>query len=215
MNIGFSGCSFTYGHEMENPEKTRFSRLLCDRLNAVEFNVSKPGASNEEICMKTIELVENNPIDFMFVQITTSNRFSFIYDNRIVTIRPHGWWISGMPLPLPPLFTKDGSDVDLINKIVFSRDSDFVSWYQLTRWKIIALREYLKNKNIKYIFTFMSELDANLLKNDERIKNKNDFVFTSLQNITDKLPIGKWNHPLEAGHQRIADFLELRCSNFL
>jgi hypothetical protein len=200
MNIGFAGCSYTYGHELENPETDRFSKLICNQLNATEFNVSKAGASNEDICLKTMELIDSTPIDFMFVQLTTSNRFSFVLDNRIVTMRPSA--IQGRAL-----VTREGTRFDLINRVVYSSESTFNSWYPLSRWKVLALREYLKSKKIKHVFTFMSDLDANLFKEDNSIKDKKCFMFESLQSVTADLPLGKWKHPLEDGHKRMAEFL--------
>ena len=59
----FSGCSITYGDELENPEKDRFSKN--------HVNIARCGLSNDMIVMRTIEYIEQNPdVDYVVTQFT-------------------------------------------------------------------------------------------------------------------------------------------------
>ena len=64
MKIVFVGDSFTYGTELENLEKHRFSKIVSDYYRIPEINISKPGAANDEIFLRLIEyLLENEKPD--------------------------------------------------------------------------------------------------------------------------------------------------------
>ena len=62
MKIYFDGCSRTWGGELENREQERFSSLICKKLDAEEYNISRGGASNERIVRQL--LVENDITDY-------------------------------------------------------------------------------------------------------------------------------------------------------
>ena len=55
MKIYFDGCSFTAGCELIDRKKTRFSRLICNELSAIECNFAKAGGSNRRIVRNLIE----------------------------------------------------------------------------------------------------------------------------------------------------------------
>ena len=57
MRIYFDGCSWTKGEELENQEKERYSKLICDELGAEETNLAIKGGSNDRIVRNL--LVEN------------------------------------------------------------------------------------------------------------------------------------------------------------
>lgn len=63
-----NGCSYSAGANMyedqtnikEKTEKNRFSKLLSNKLNCQEINLSKPGASNGRIFRTTFDWIQNN-----------------------------------------------------------------------------------------------------------------------------------------------------------
>ena len=78
--ILFSGCSITYGDELENPEKDRFSKN--------HVNIARCGLSNDMIVMRTIEYIEQNPdVDYVVTQFTVPRRSTY-YKNEWKSITP-------------------------------------------------------------------------------------------------------------------------------
>ena len=76
----FSGCSITYGDELENPEKDRFSKN--------HVNIARCGLSNDMIVMRTIEYIEQNPdVDYVVTQFTVPRRSTY-YQNEWKSITP-------------------------------------------------------------------------------------------------------------------------------
>ena len=49
MKLLFLGCSWTWGDELQNREKERYSSIIGQRLNADVVNLSTPGYSNHAI----------------------------------------------------------------------------------------------------------------------------------------------------------------------
>ena len=75
----FSGCSITYGDELENLEKDRFSKN--------HVNIARCGLSNDMIVMRTIEYIEqNHDVDYVITQFTVPRRSTYWeneYKNKI------------------------------------------------------------------------------------------------------------------------------------
>lgn len=193
MNIGFAGCSYTAGAELDNPEEERYSAKVCEHLLANEINTAKNNYSNDMICKKTLELVESVDVDFMIVQVSSFLRFSFPFDNECVTINPH---------------RRQKYDYDYVAKIVYSKESDYSHWYELTRWKILSIHHYLKNKKINHLFLFMLQSDADMFMRDIMIDQefRKRCEFTSLMEFTKKNDYGflKGMHPSARAHEMIA-----------
>ena len=71
--ILFSGCSITYGDELENRIEDRFSKH--------HRNIAECGISNDMIVMKTIEYIEQNPdVDYVVTQFTVPRRSTYWKD---------------------------------------------------------------------------------------------------------------------------------------
>ena len=79
MKIYFDGDSFTYGKRLDDPFKSRFSKLICNKLNAEEHNFSIGGASNQRIQRQL--LIDNNieEYDLAIIQMTFRSRCEY-YD---------------------------------------------------------------------------------------------------------------------------------------
>lgn len=78
--ILFDGCSFTYGDELENPEKDAFPHLVA-RMGLMEGakprtykNIGACGKSNDGILRTTLEFCENNPVSIAVIQFTKISR---------------------------------------------------------------------------------------------------------------------------------------------
>lgn len=72
--ILFDGCSWTWGDELENREKDRFSTLVSDHIGKNHVNISERGKSNDGILRTTIEYCENNTVDLAIIQFTKISR---------------------------------------------------------------------------------------------------------------------------------------------
>tara|TARA_S200002703_G_C3744554_1_gene229059 strand:- start:123 stop:791 length:669 start_codon:yes stop_codon:yes gene_type:complete len=85
MKIVFAGCSFTWGFELENPEEQRFSRLVCNKLEAEEINVSHPGYSNDLLLHKFLKYctsTEGGNPDIAVIQWTQISRWQMWDDSQ-------------------------------------------------------------------------------------------------------------------------------------
>jgi len=78
--ILFDGCSYTYGDELENPEKEAFPHLVA-RMGLVgntecrEYvSLGECGKSNDGITRTTIKYCEKNKVDIAVIQFTIYSR---------------------------------------------------------------------------------------------------------------------------------------------
>ena len=63
----FTGCSVTWGDELENRLEERFS--------GSHINIAECGMSNDRMVMKTIEYIEQNPnVDYVVAQFSVPRR---------------------------------------------------------------------------------------------------------------------------------------------
>jgi len=79
MKIYFDGDSFTYGKRLVDPLKSRFSKLICDELNAEEHNFSIGGASNQRIQRQLLIGNRIEDYDLAIIQMTYRSRCEY-YD---------------------------------------------------------------------------------------------------------------------------------------
>ena len=80
MSLLFSGCSNTWGGELEDPLRQRYSRLVADHYDITEVNIAECGKSNDAIVCKTNKHLEKNEVDIVVIQFTVAGRFSWIDD---------------------------------------------------------------------------------------------------------------------------------------
>ena len=80
----FSGCSFTYGDELEDREKERFSTYFDSH------NIAQCGLCNDAIVRKTITEIESNPnkYDTVVVQFTLHTRTEVPLRDKYLPITP-------------------------------------------------------------------------------------------------------------------------------
>ena len=82
MKIYIDGDSWTHGAELENKKEERYSKIICDKLGAEEYNIAKSGGSNDRIVRNL--LVENNieDYDLAIIQLTFPIRTEFFSDKE-------------------------------------------------------------------------------------------------------------------------------------
>ena len=86
--ILFTGCSWTWGSELEGIENNNEYRL-ANRFSGSHTNISKCGISNERIVSNTIDYLEKNTKpDFIVVQFTIMDRYS-VYNNKWINLQAY------------------------------------------------------------------------------------------------------------------------------
>ena len=79
MKIYFDGCSYTEGKGYlgENYKNLRWSKLLCDKLDAEEYNISDSGSCNQRILRNLANDHCNKNYDLMVIQLSYPSRTEF------------------------------------------------------------------------------------------------------------------------------------------
>lgn len=195
--ILFDGCSYTYGYELENPEKDAFPHLVA-RMGLMEGasprnyeSIAYNGKSNDAILRTTIEFCENNPVSLAVIQFSNFCRRELLLD-RYFNITPQN---------------KD--DISLAYYETLSNKHDDVSNYHKNKF---LLEQYFKKKNIRYFFLNlqkMKEVSAfspsswYFLQDPKPPINVRDII-GSMKNNPENF-VG--NHPSKLGHSLIARYL--------
>ena len=91
MKIYFDGCSMTkgFGYLGDNYEDVRWSKLLCNKLNAEEYNVSKSGGSNQRILRNLAREYFDEQFDMAVIQLTFISRTEYHDGSNFVPINSH------------------------------------------------------------------------------------------------------------------------------
>ena len=141
MKIYFDGCSWTEGAELQDKKKERYSRVVCDRLNAEESNFGRSGGSNDRIVRRLLIHKKIEDYDLAVIQMTLPARTEY-WDNEWRFINPkHNYskW----------LFGKEGKIDTLGSK--FKEHSDFWKYYytDITNEKYFDVKEEVHYKTIR------------------------------------------------------------------
>jgi hypothetical protein len=236
------GDSFIYGLDMLDCNKSNnyshsnftWPALLAEDMQRHYVCAAFPGNSNSAIARKTILACEKHKGKDIFVAIGWSflNRFEFKFTSQFATIPdksdtegyalgPYGPWSS--------FNVKDLYGENLISKYIepdmksFLKDyykfvgSDDVYEYYATLKEIVYLQNYLKLRNIPYIFTsanafFRKKID------DENIKCLSDqidldpwFFYPDLKGFVQWAYENKYpkrdEHPSEEAHRDAFDLI--------
>tara|TARA_B100001057_G_C22740591_1_gene907566 strand:+ start:669 stop:1310 length:642 start_codon:yes stop_codon:yes gene_type:complete len=150
MKLLFSGCSYTYGDELQNVFKERFSRLVGDHYGAETTNLGQCGASNDNISRRSIEFLDKNTVDIAVIQFTVHQRIEWFNDKD-------------KPVKFTPQRISNN-----IQKIYY-RDVYRNTLGSENLWKNIFLIDcYCKERGIKNIFLLADHFDE-MIKHPERI----------------------------------------------
>lgn len=85
----FSGCSYTWGDELENYLDDRYSRIVTDHYQKKSVNISECGISNDNIVRRTIDWLENTTAEVVVIQFTVQQRLElFDEEGNIVKCTP-------------------------------------------------------------------------------------------------------------------------------
>ena len=162
------GDSFTYGDELENPEIECYPYLLSQKLGCELVNEALPAASNDWMFRKTVQWISNQNLDDIFMVIVgrsnphrREENFDFYWGGTVKYFDRWNWWNQG--------------EHKTISKFI----SKYLWNSQLSYFKsftyILTLQEFLKSKNIKYLFydPFVNLLQQDNWYYEDMIKDTN------------------------------------------
>jgi len=210
--ILYTGCSWTWGSELEGIEKNNEFRLT-NRFSGSHTNIAQNGLSNEGIVKNTIKYIENNKVDFVVVQFTIMDRYS-VYNNKWINLQAY-MTDPKMKNHLARMFLKN------FHNSVYAHN-EF--------WRNVCLLEnYLENKDIPYYFMRV-DMDQHVRPEQtneyrEASKNKNMFKLCDdllghvqkngkepnpnyCSDLSHLNPYFGGGHPSARGHKLIADHLQ-------
>ena len=203
-NLYTFGCSWANGTELPDDirETNRFSRLIANKLNIEDVNLSETGGSNIRSINLLLEMIINNSIsndDIVLFQITALERHQIPLQNHIIQY---------------PFI-----------------ESGVSRWDELDLEKQSFLKEYVINLDNRY-FEINSELSLYSLAyllSTQKFKSilipafwvnlRNDFNPPNFYSktmesiVSEKTDNGFYGggHPNELGHEIISDYIHLNC----
>ena len=205
--ILFDGCSWTYGDELDNPERDRFSTLIGED----HVNLGKNGKSNDGILRTTLDYCESNHVDIAVIQFTKFSRTEIRKSNS----NEYDFLSIGNVLK--------GNETKELSKIYYEHIHNknlHVANYHKNKF---LLEYYFKTKGIKYYFININNEDINVPKSswynmiDKKpvtsmvslIGNRFDNPENYCQGRYKKEDKRSGGHPNKRGHSIIADHISL------
>jgi hypothetical protein len=184
------GCSYTYGHGLEDcvkhdlspgstPSQLAWPKLLADKLNLECLNEGIPGASNKQIWHKIMNY-DFDPTDMIFILWSSNQRHCVI--NEDLTIESIGHWSNSK-----------------ISKAYFKYLHNDIDQSIDTNLRISHCNYYLNDKGIKHY---------NILFKKQQIENFNNtkILDVDFRDLKHKMPraVDKL-HPGKKAHETFAN----------
>lgn len=203
-SLFFCGCSFTYGEELDESirQQKNFAGLLGHHYDVPVYNFAKPAGSNDRIQRKTFielpKILQQGLIPLVIITWSHPHRRE-VFDIKENTYRT-------LNIPDVP-FNQNDDRFDTLYFKNYSTDEDDV-----LRTIIIKLstQNLLKSLTIPYIFI---EAFDDIPRTPKKylylldLLDKQYIIPTNLGNIYKGCQLAPGGHPLEQGHQMIADHL--------
>ena len=210
------GDSFTYGSELPDrpmnysvtthlpPSKFAWPSLLAKKLNTQVDNLSLPGASNSRTFRLATTTLVKNKYDILLCGWSELSRLDIKYQDRDfpVTVNSGKWFQKELPW------------IDDYYRLSYNENHAAETWLA----QLITLQDFFKYNNQRYLFCSMQGLGIlpgflgveTITKFTEfasRIDQKYyiDWPNGGMVDWMADCPKGPGGHPLELGHERIAD----------
>ena len=207
------GDSFTYGDELTDRYQA-WPYRLADKLGYEVYNMGQSGCSNTSILRRALEELAINHYDLVIIGWTSPGRIEWKDDIGIA----YDIW------PGYPHTTKFFKDhpwrVDFLNFISQHHNSDYL--YQQYLIQTILLQSFCQVNSIDYRMLDVqwhnyyrkvgSEMHDKLEEKIDTTKFIGWQKFGMRELVAD-LPNGPQNHPLEQGHERIANEIAKHIGN--
>ena len=205
MKIYVDGCSYSYGQELKDPEKTRYSTLLGKKIGAEVYNIARCSASNARIVRNL--LVENDitKYDLAIIQLTFPERLEYYDPHRVPKNKKNKGWTN--------ITIHNATDVDYggdfraksreeeIRKGIKPIDKEFWNYYYKNIYQEQYGRAYeqIAHTTIKN-HCKVNNVPLALLTSDD----SSPLDYTLQLNNGKRYAKAKYRHPNELGHMRIA-----------
>lgn len=197
------GDSFTYGDELQSQEFA-WPALLSKKLGKEVVNQGKPATGNKRMVKRTIDAVIKNS-EMIIIGWSDCNRQEFADDIGIYDI-----W-AGRNFQAIQL----NDPTHRINQIKYMTAYDTPDYYYAD-WlrQIILVQSLCKLKNIPCVMFIACGAQSSHRQYYSKFEKLNDAIdhsvfvdnmFTSVGDWTYGTPHGPNGHPLEQGHERIAE----------
>ena len=209
------GDSFTFGLELPDcpavwnsyefpPSKFAWPTLLATRLGQQVVNLSMPGGSNDRIFRLAMAESVAKKYDIIICAWTSLTRIDIKYNGKDfpVTLNSGKWYSDKLPW------------INDFYKFSYDEHHFAESWLA----KLVALQDYFKYNNQKYLFLNMqsSGIFPGFLGTTAIIKfvefesliDRNFYIGWPNEGMVEwqgDCAKGPGGHPLELGHKRIAD----------
>ena len=197
-NILAIGDSFTAGAELSDPVNHSWPTVLANKLNCEVTNLGLPGGSNDRVFRLAVERTLAREYDIVICGWTNICRLDLVYQGKEFPVTSASTWHHEKFPWLKEYYA-------------YFHDDEHAYHGWLT--KIIALQGYFKYKNQQYLFVNMQGSNGvyekfNLKNLTKQIDSTYYPGFENDQGMTvwqGDCPKGSQGHPLELGHERIAD----------
>jgi hypothetical protein len=200
------GDSFTYGDELKDPTKSAWPIILGNLLNKTAVNLGKNGSGNTRIVKRTIDAAFCDDAELIIVAWTGPHRVEFFNEG------PCDIW------PGKEVWTNIKDQIT-IAKAMTNATNDKFDLYLYRKWlrDVILAQNLLQNLDKTYLMAvawhswgpipgsedLWNKINWNNFLGHPSVSKNPDYETFNYWIVGS--PIGKTRHPLELGHQKIAE----------
>ena len=198
MRIFCNGCSWTWGAELKDPEKSRYSTLLGQMLDAEVTNISKTGTSLHRLLRSTYERCDPTKYDVAVLQFTFPARAEYYVPE--MSGNRQGSFMRTLP------YVTNATNMDHVRK-------DLNNWQEhLNYQKSYYKTAYSVEMSQTFEFMVFQALQDHFARYNipmvtMTLNNESVLPFDLRINTSD-IPRAKDQHPNELGHKIIANRIE-------
>jgi len=200
------GDSFTYGDELQDPKKTSWPIILSNLLNKSVTNLGRCGCGNTRIVKRIIDTAYSQDAELIIIAWTAPYRIEFFNH------QPRDIW------PGQESFILDKNQKILSQSLTMVANDKFDLWlYKKWLRDIILTQNLLQNLNKKYLMAvawhhwgpfegsknLWNKINWNYFLGHPTVSKNPDYE--TFDYWIKDAPKGRNHHPLELGHQRIAE----------
>jgi len=211
MKIYFDGSSWCWGAVLEDTFQSRFSKIICNKLGAEQYNISKCGASNSRMVRQLlVNHKDLSEFDLVVIQMTYPQRMEYYDGDKKKFVDCRNWsqtaklstkqlrevtWLKKQRKLLLTNADLDPKDKAWLDYYRYIYEDEYADAYEDIH--VTTIRNYCKVKNIPLILATTKD------------KKKSKLLYDVYGDLPKKCCFS-CGHPNEEGHAIIAQqILEL------
>jgi hypothetical protein len=191
MKIYFNGCSFTYGDELSDPNKSSWPTLVANKLQADFLNDAVSGGTNQRTVYKT--LCNKNQYDYFVIAWTSYSRFTEYNPVDNFEINFTSALNMNPNLHYSDDLKKNFSKYKTFGKLYYTHW--YNELYEFKKWlqEIVLLQSFFKSHKKKYIMlnTFENNLSSWLQPKDKFISVTKHLI-PFFDYVSDDILLNEW-----------------------